>query len=304
MSVRLLFTIVLVSIALACSRGRGARRPVLGAQSARDSVVTCRVALDAASRDSQSMRISIIVLPFDKASHLSHAYGGLVGAGIHQFLKVPNPLSLHVYSPGSALRTDFGSLTLRSAYRANLHRDGHLTHVRTVGGTRDEAFDTAVVSAMEQLSASGLLPLPTEPAATFSGDSIDLNVVVTPGAMSVLPRVVDWPPGEGDTPLFLLRQPIRRITQKVRAKAGNQPPLYPAELRNAGIEGSSIFEFVVDTSGRVDLSTSHALTASAPQFADAVRDALPSLRYEPMYVEGCPTNTLIQQRFDFDLTQH
>jgi TonB family protein len=292
MSFRLLFTVVLASIG-----------PVLGAQSATDSA-QCRVALNAASPDSQSTRIGILVDPVDTANHLSAAYRGVIGAGIHQFLSLPKPMPLHVYSPGSAKRESGSAvLTLRSAYRATLHRDGHLTQIRTVSGTRDEAFDAAIVQAMEQLSASELLPPPSAPAANFSGDSLDLRVLVTPEAISLFPRGVGGPAAEGRTPIMVFRLPIRRITQKARARADGHGPVYPEDLRRARIEGSTLFEFVVDTSGRVDLTSAAVMSSSAPQFIKAVVDVLPDLRFEPMQVEGCPAPVLVQQRFDFSLNR-
>lgn len=297
MSLRILCTVVLLSM------GR-----ILGAQSAPDSA-QCRATLDAASRDSQSVRIGLLVFPLDRTNHLSASYGGLVGAGIRQFLTVPNPLALHVYSPGSAILRegqmdgDFAALTLRSRYRATLHRDGHLSGMRTVGGTRDAAFDGAVLVAMAQLSASELLPPPSASDVTFTGDSLDLEIVVTPESMSLTPRGVSGPPGEGVTPVVQLRLPIRHITQKVAAKAGQPAPIYPTELRHAGVEGSTLLEFVVDPGGRPDPTTVQVLRASAPQFVDAVMDVLSDIRFQPMYVEGCPVSAQIQQPFDFNL-QH
>jgi TonB family protein len=280
--------------------------PILGAQSAPDSA-QCRATLDAASRDSQSVRIDLLVFPLDRANHLGADYGVLIGAGIRQFLAVPNPLALHVYSPGSAIpsqgQTEFAALTLRSSYRATLHRDGHLTGIRTVGGTRDAAFDGAILVAMAQLSASELLPPPAAPAATFAGDSLELEIVVTPGAMSLAAKGVSGPATEGATPVAQLRLPIRRITQKARVKASQPSPIYPTELRHAGVEGKTLFEFVVDPSGRPDPTTAQALSASAPQFVDAVLDVLSDIRFEPMYVEGCPVSVQIQQPFEFSL-QH
>jgi TonB family protein len=278
----------------------------LGAQSAPDSV-QCGATLDAASRDSQSVRIGILVFPLDRANHISAAYGGLVGAGIRQFLAVPNPLALHVYSPGSAIlrggRMDgeFAALTLRSSYRATLHRDGHLTGIRTVGGTRDAAFDGAILVAMAQLSASELLPPPTAPAVTFTGDSLDLEIFVTTVAMSLSPRGMSGPVSEGATPVVQLRLPIRHITRKARVKAGQPAPVYPTELRRAGVEGNALLEFVVDTGGRADPATVQVLRASAPQFVDAVLDVLPDIRFEPMSVEGCPVAVQLQQTFNFTL---
>ena len=298
MTLRLLFTLVLLST----------MGPILGAQSAPDSA-QCRATLDAASRDSQSVRIGIFVFPLDRANHISAAYGGLIGAGIRQFLTVPNPLALHVYSPGSAIPSQgqmdggYAALTLRSSYRATLHRDGHLSGIRTVGGTRDAAFDGAILVAMAQLSASELLPPPSTPDATFTGDSLDIRIVVTPESMSLTTRGVSGPPTEGVTPVVQLRLPIRHITQKARVKAGQPSPIYPTELRHAGVEGNTLLEFVVDPSGRADPTTVQVLNASAPQFVDAVLDVLPDIRFLPMYVEGCPVSVQLQQPFDFSLQQ-
>jgi len=295
MRLRLLFTLVLASSG-----------PVLGAQSAPDSV-QCRVALTAASPDSQSTRISIMVDPVDTANHLTRSYAGVIGAGIRQFLSVPKPMPLHVYDDRTALmhggRSDsgFAVLTLRSAYRATLHRDGHLTRIRVVSGTRDEAFDAAIVQAMEQLSVSELLPPPSAPDATFRGDSLDLRVLVTPEAISLTARGVSGQPALGLTPIMLLRLPIRHITREVRVKPSGHGPVYPEDLRRAGVEGSTLFEFVVDTSGRADLGSVAVMSSSAPQFIRAIVDVLPDLRFEPMYVEGCPVPLLTQQPFTFSL---
>ena len=95
----------------------------------------------------------------------------------------------------------FAALTLRSSYRATLHRDGRLSGIRTVGGTRDAAFDGAILVAMAQLSASELLPPPSTPDATFTGDSLDLEIVVTPGTTSLAAKGVGGPATEGATPV-------------------------------------------------------------------------------------------------------
>src|SRR5262245_14036674 len=298
MSLRLFFTLVLASTGT-----------VLSAQSAPDSA-QCRVTLNAASRDSQSTRLSILVSPHDTANYLSASFRGLVGMGIHQFLSVPSPLSLHVYDPRSTdSRPDpkvptFATLTLRSAYRATLLRDGHLIHIRAVGGTRDEAFDAAVVHAIQELSTSELLPPPSAPGTTFRGDSLDLRIVVTLDTISPLPRAGDSPTADGVTRGLHLRLPIRRITQDVRPRAGNRAPRYPEDLRAAGIEGKTTFEFVIDGDGRADLTTVQVTSATATQFVKATLDALPNLRFEPLYVEGCRVPVLVQMPFVFTLTRY
>ncbi len=52
-------------------------------------------------------------------------------------------------------------------------------------------------------------------------------------------------------------------------------PDYPPELMAKGIEGSVLASFIVDTTGLPDLSTFIALEATHPEFATAVRAALP-----------------------------
>jgi len=195
----------------------------------------------------------------------------------------------------------FAALTLRSSYRATLHRDGHLSAIRTVGGTRDATFDGAILVAMAELSTSELLPPPSAPDATFTGDSLDLEIVVTPESMSLTPRGVSGPPTEGVTPVAQLRLPIRHVTQQASVKPGQPAPLYPTALRRAGVEGNTLLEFVVDPGGRADPTTVQVMTASAPQFVDAVLDVLSDIRFEPMYVEGCPVSVQIQQPFNFSL---
>jgi TonB family protein len=198
--------------------------------------------------------------------------------------------------------TTFATLTLRSVYLATLLRDGHLTHIRAVGGTRDDAFDAAVVHAIEALSASDLLPPPTAPAVTFRGDSLDLRILITPDTIEPPARAVTSPTAEGETPVLHLRLPVRRVTRPVRPKAGNRAPWYPEDLRRASVEGRTIFEFVVDADGRTDLTTVQVMSATAPQFIKAVLDALPELKFDPLHVEGCPVPVLVQMPFEFRLT--
>ena len=299
MSLRILFTAVLALAGHA-----------LSAQSAPDSV-QCRVTLAAASRDSVSTRLSIRVSPFDTANRLSASFRGLIGTGIYQFLSVPRPLPLHVYDAGptptrpGGTDTAFATLTLTGVYRAILLRDGHLTHIRAVGGTRDEAFDAAVVRALEALSASEMLPPPSPPANTFHGDSLDLRIVITPDGLSFRPSsAAGFRTAEGVTPVLLLRLPIRRVTRSDSPKPGNRPPKYPTDLRNAGIEGKTMFEFVIEANGRVDLTTVQVISATAEQFVKAVIDALPDLRFEPLYVEGCPVPVVARMPFEFSLIRH
>jgi protein TonB len=80
---------------------------------------------------------------------------------------------------------------------------------------------------------------------------------------------------------------------------GNAQPVYPERLRSAGIEGSVVLRFVVDTSGRVEPGSMRVLQADHELFASAVRTALAKHRFIPAEVSARRVRMLVEQRFDF-----
>lgn len=63
-------------------------------------------------------------------------------------------------------------------------------------------------------------------------------------------------------------------------------PAYPAVLREQNLEGDVTVSFLVDTMGRPDMSSLVVVRASHPRFADAVRDVIPHVRFEPARPAG------------------
>jgi protein TonB len=57
------------------------------------------------------------------------------------------------------------------------------------------------------------------------------------------------------------------------------PPRYPELLRRAGIEGSVVVRFIVDTTGRVDMRSVEVLRSTHEGFTAAVRETLERLRF-------------------------
>jgi protein TonB len=80
-------------------------------------------------------------------------------------------------------------------------------------------------------------------------------------------------------------------------------PRYPAVLASAGVEGSVLAEFVVDTLGRVERETIVMLRSDHRQFDLSVRDALARMRFVPAEVQGRKVRQLVQQPFSFALTR-
>jgi TonB family protein len=79
----------------------------------------------------------------------------------------------------------------------------------------------------------------------------------------------------------------------------NPRPRYPAELQRAGVEGSFLVQFVVDSTGRVDGKTFSFPSDAQPMFLRAVKDALLHSRFFPAELAGMRVRQLVQQQFTF-----
>jgi hypothetical protein len=79
----------------------------------------------------------------------------------------------------------------------------------------------------------------------------------------------------------------------------SEGPAYPAELLSKNINGYALASFVVDTNGRADPTTFVALESTHPAFAEAVRVALPRMKFRPAIMAGVRVRQLVQQQFSF-----
>ncbi|HEX5580464.1 MAG TPA: energy transducer TonB, partial [Gemmatimonadaceae bacterium] len=92
---------------------------------------------------------------------------------------------------------------------------------------------------------------------------------------------------------FQVEEPVTHIS--------GGAPIYPADLRAAGVSGQVIAQFVVNTDGLVDTNTFKVLQASDDRFVAAVREALPGMRFEPAKAGGRTVRQLVQQPFVFEI---
>lgn len=92
-----------------------------------------------------------------------------------------------------------------------------------------------------------------------------------------------------------------QVDREVRAFPSNRPPTYPDALRSRGVEGEVYVRFVVDVSGRVDTRSLEILSASSPEFVNAVRYSLERARFQPAEAAGRKVAQLVEQRFQFRL---
>ena len=94
-----------------------------------------------------------------------------------------------------------------------------------------------------------------------------------------------------------------QIEQPATPKAGTVTPRYPDPLRQAGVEGEVLVQFVVRPNGRADVGTLKILTQSHELFGNAVRAALPQMEFNPALVGGRAVSQLVQSPFTFSLTR-
>lgn len=84
---------------------------------------------------------------------------------------------------------------------------------------------------------------------------------------------------------------------------GGSAPRYPEMLRSAGVEGTIVAEFIVDTTGRVEPSGVRIVERAHPLFEAAVRQALGGMRFRPAEAGGGKVRQLVRQPFTFSLTR-
>jgi outer membrane biosynthesis protein TonB len=76
-------------------------------------------------------------------------------------------------------------------------------------------------------------------------------------------------------------------------------PAYPAELRQSPEDGFVLVEFVVETSGRIDLCSFKVIEASNSAFVPTTREALLPIRFKPGVKGGHPVRTRVREKVSY-----
>ncbi len=92
---------------------------------------------------------------------------------------------------------------------------------------------------------------------------------------------------------------ITEVDSAVAVDPASAAPTYPPALLRLGVEGSVMVRYVVDSFGRADLATLQVLRASRVEFAVAVREALPFMRFTPARMGPKAVPQLVEQPFNF-----
>jgi TonB family protein len=89
------------------------------------------------------------------------------------------------------------------------------------------------------------------------------------------------------------------VDSAVKRYEWSAAPDYPLEMLHQQIQGSAFVLYVVDTSGVADTTSFQVLSATHNEFAEAVRQALPRMRFRPALLAGHKVRQLVQQNFTF-----
>jgi periplasmic protein TonB len=92
-----------------------------------------------------------------------------------------------------------------------------------------------------------------------------------------------------------------QVEKQVAFIQGSASPRYPDALRSSGIEGRVIAQFVVDATGRAETDSVRFLRSDNPLFEDAVRAALPRMRFAAAEIGGRKVRQLVQMPFVFTI---
>ncbi len=91
------------------------------------------------------------------------------------------------------------------------------------------------------------------------------------------------------------------VEQAAERDPASAAPVYPPLLMQQGIEGYAAMRFVVDSAGRVDLMSVRVLDTTRPEFAAAVKAAMPGMRFTPARLGNRPVRQLAEQLFAFKI---
>ena len=85
--------------------------------------------------------------------------------------------------------------------------------------------------------------------------------------------------------------------------AESAAPVYPPSLLERRIEGVVYVRYVVDTTGLADTASFQVMSTTHPAFAEAVRSALPNMRFTPAVMGSKRVRQLVEQPFAFRIQQ-
>lgn len=95
-----------------------------------------------------------------------------------------------------------------------------------------------------------------------------------------------------------------QVEKPALAREGHPNPKYPSMLESSRVEGEVLAQFVVDTTGRVDMSTFKVLQSTNDLFSNSLKANLPEWRFFPAEAGGHKVKQIVQLPLKFVAPNH
>jgi len=142
-------------------------------------------------------------------------------------------------------------------------------------------------------------PVGLPPIEASSGVSLDSALFVSGGTSTRGNPAGVLDIGGNDTPTggaWTGSELLMRIVTSAK-------PRYPESLRQAGLGGRVLIRFIVDTAGKIDMSSVQVLESANDGFSRSVRDVLPQFRFKPSELNGKRVRSLAEMPFEFQVAR-
>ncbi len=105
-------------------------------------------------------------------------------------------------------------------------------------------------------------------------------------------------------PVIRTDQPyLESVVEERPEYVGGPKPRYPDLLRQAGIDGRVLVEFVVDTTGHVERGSIKILSSTNQLFEQPTREALVASSFRPGRISGRAVRVRVQQPINFQISR-
>jgi protein TonB len=95
---------------------------------------------------------------------------------------------------------------------------------------------------------------------------------------------------------------ILEVDTAVVRSASSAAPAYPLKLLQTHVQGFVNAQYTVDTTGFADTTSFQVIEATHKEFVQAVKDALPYMRFTPAKIGPMKVRQRVQQQFSFKIS--
>ena len=234
---------------------------------------------------------------------LPPAYLTHVATAIAKYTRLPSVVDSRAFavrvhkdsSPNLAFRSTSAAVTFK------LRPDGRVDGLHLHGIGASPGLETALAYAV--IRADSAADIPPLPPGRYPRDlTLEISIearpdsVIAPDSTSggALPASASRPVAVG-----LTRVARYRLDEPARPIGRTQRVLYPRLGRQALASDSVALEFIVGEDGKAEVDRAVLVSAEYVEFATAVVEALPRMRFEPARVGDCRLRSIVRQSFVF-----